>query len=219
MLDFLVQGTTAFYHQQVKTFIVQKYKEPQAEPTYYEETEISTSDHKAWANLGNTFLEQGNYPKSLECYEKATEITDNLLKVRYKFHEAWYNLGLTYYNQQNYEKAIECYQRSLEIKPDDHEAIGNIGWIYFIQGKFAEAEQYFEKSISFGSVHEQMNLGHIRLLQGRTQDALALYAKRLEKAEYKEVFFKTMQDDFQYLAPHGVSKEVFEEILKKLQEL
>jgi hypothetical protein len=62
-----------------------------------------------------------------------------------------------------------------------------------------------------------MNLGHIRLWQGRQQEALALYAQSLESMKNKEMFFAGMEDDFHYIAPHGVSTAVFEEVIAKLK--
>ncbi len=170
--------------------------------------EIKPDHYKAWNNLGNTYGNLENYDQSIVCYQKAIEIKSN-------YHIAWHNLGFTYSKLKNYNQAIVCYQKELEIKPNDKDVWCSLGWLYFIQGQFTTAEEYFFKSIEFPN--SLMNLGHIRLWQGRQEEAMQFYRQSLEKYEDKAKFFEGMQEDFQYLQPYGVSEAVYQEVMERLK--
>jgi len=187
-----------------------------SEECYQKSIEIKPNHQDTWNDLGLVYEDQKNYKKAIESYEKCLEIKSD-------YHWAWNNLGDVYRENKNYEKSEECYQKSIEINPEYASGYFNLGWLYFIQGKFEASKKQFLKSweLDKNTPQTPMNLGHIALQQGKEAEAEKLYFESLalfEKEDKRDKFFEGMEDDFQYLAPYGVSRQTYDALLAKLQK-
>jgi hypothetical protein len=64
--------------------------------------------------------------------------------------------------------------------------------------------------------YDYQNLAHVQLCYGNETEAFILYQQSLALWEDKTVFFQGCEDDYKYLALHGVSREKYDEIIVKL---
>jgi hypothetical protein len=64
-----------------------------------------------WFKYGNINYDEGNYNKSIECYEKATQENP-------WFADAWYNKGTALCKLGRYEDAVKAFDKALEINPN-----------------------------------------------------------------------------------------------------
>jgi Tfp pilus assembly protein PilF len=165
---------------------------------------------EAFYNMGSAYNDKGDKDKAIECYEKAIEIKPDK-------HEAFNNMGLAYSNKGDKDKAIECYQKAIEIKPDFHEAYVNLGFYLIKFGKIEDAKPILLKAIELGDLDtSNMNLGHVYLCKNEEAKALECYQTSLSHFENKDVFWKGMKDDYQYLAQYGITETYYQTILEKI---
>ena len=180
---------------------------------YEKAIEIKPDYALVFNNMGSTYDAKGNKEKAIECYEKAIEIKpDDAL--------AFNNMGSAYDDLGNKDKAIECYEKAIEIKPDYEYAWMSLGWLSLKSGNLQKAHEALFKSVELGSIDfGNMNLGHVYLCQNEISKALECYQISKTNFSSEEDFWEGMEDDFQYLEQYGVSKEVYQDILKQIREL
>ncbi len=101
----------------------------------------------AFNSLGVNYLYKSDYPKALECYEKALVISDRS-HSRAGIAKNYGNMGLVYECQSNYPKALEFYFKALKINEElgDKKAksndLANIGNVYLRQGSNEHGVSY-----------------------------------------------------------------------------
>jgi tetratricopeptide (TPR) repeat protein len=61
-------------------------------------------------NQGKDYLENGQYPEALECFEQAIILNQN-------DSELWNFKAVSLRSMGRYEEAVECFNKSLEIDP------------------------------------------------------------------------------------------------------
>jgi len=100
-------------------------------------------------NIGNVYLNQGNYGKAVENYLVSLKIREEI-GDKNSIAASYNNIGMVYDYQGNYPKALENYFFSLKIREEIADKPGiagnynNIGIIYSIQGNYQKAlENYF----------------------------------------------------------------------------
>jgi len=86
-----------------------------------------------WKNRGNKELEEANYDKAIEYYQKAIE-TDST------YFAAYHNLGIAFSYKLDYDKAIEYYNKAIAI---DNTQIDS----YIALGGAYEQKQDYNKAI------------------------------------------------------------------------
>jgi len=75
-----------------------------------------------WIEMGNLELDNTNYSKAIEYYQKAIEVDTNS-------YDAYHNLGIAYSIIQEYDKAIEYYYKVIQINDSyayAYFALGNV---------------------------------------------------------------------------------------------
>jgi type IV pilus assembly protein PilF len=100
-------------------------------------------DHKREAetirNLGEAYLQQGNYSLALK----------ELLKAEALNSEDYYlqnDLGLAYYYKQRYEESIRHFKKALDLKSDFAPAMVGMGNTYFAQKNWDSAIEYYTRA-------------------------------------------------------------------------
>lgn len=81
---------------------------------------------QAQFELGNTYVQSGQFEQALQAYQKAIELDPN-------YQAAYANLGVVYYQLQQLELAALQYQKALELNPNDGEVAYNLGALYLQQ--------------------------------------------------------------------------------------
>ena len=87
-------------------------------------------------NLGNQYMEAGEFKVAIEYYRQAIALNRDLA-------EAHYNLGLSLQKQSksNWEKSIACYQKALALKPNFILADVGLANALYDQGKLSPEQQ------------------------------------------------------------------------------
>lgn len=81
---------------------------------------------KAQFDLGNAYVEAGQWEQAQTAYQKAIELDPN-------YQAGYANLGVVYYQLGKLELAASQYQKALELNPNDGEVAYNLGALYVQQ--------------------------------------------------------------------------------------
>ncbi|MEW6774393.1 MAG: tetratricopeptide repeat protein, partial [Bacteroidota bacterium] len=136
-------------------------------------------------NIGNVYLDQGDYAKALEYYLNSLKINEEIGNKNEVARQLG-NIGIVYHEQTNYAKALEYYFKSLKIneeignKNGQAANLGNIGIVYHEQTNYTNALEYYFKVLKINEEignkqYQAANLGNI----GR----LYLDQKKFKEAE------------------------------------
>jgi type IV pilus assembly protein PilF len=90
-------------------------------------------------NLGEAYLQQGNYSLALKELLKAETLNP-------KDYYLQNDLGLAYMGKERFDEAIRHFKEALDLKPDYGPAMNNIGNVYFHQKKWDQAIEYYTKA-------------------------------------------------------------------------
>jgi adenylate cyclase len=138
-------------------------------------------------NMGNIYMEQGNYPEAMKNYFTSLKIKE-LTGDKKGIAASYNNLGNISTVQGNYPEALKDYLASLQIFEEigDQQGIAssynNIGAIYYNQRDYTEASKNYLASLKIkeqigdkkGIAASYNNLGFIYMEQGKYPDALKL---------------------------------------------
>ncbi|MGB0983540.1 MAG: tetratricopeptide repeat protein, partial [Saprospiraceae bacterium] len=199
----------AFYNMGNAYDELQEYSE--SIKSYEKAISIKHDYHEAFYNMGLAYRKLNEYSESIKCYEKA-------ISIKHDYHEAFNNMGFAYDELQEYLESIKCYEKAIAIKHDYSSPYINLGFTLFKTGNFPKAENILKQGIELGSIDlNNMNLGHVYLTQDKETAALVCYVKAYNAFDNKEQYWEGMEDDFQYLEHHGVSKAYYRGILEKIK--
>ena len=77
---------------------------------------IEPKNSMTWNNLGDAYLNIGEFEKGLDCCDKARSLDPNNFR-------AWFTTGEIYYELQEYDKAMEYAMKASEINPLDSDLL------------------------------------------------------------------------------------------------
>ena len=89
-------------------------------------TQIDPNSAQTQFELGNSYVQSGEWSKAAESYRKAIELDPG-------FQTAYANLGVVYYQQGQFDLAASQYEKALELNPNDREVAYNLGALYLQQ--------------------------------------------------------------------------------------
>lgn len=135
--------------------------------------------------MGVSYMNKGNYTKSLECYLRALKINERIGNLK-SAGSCYGNIGILYKIQGDNAKALEYYFKSLKISEDTDDesgvgySCGNIGVVLENQNKFEEALVYYFKALKIcekfgdklGQSYTYSNIGAVYGKQGNTDKEL-----------------------------------------------
>lgn len=143
----------------------------------------------AYSVQGVSWVNRGDYPKTLDFYTRALEIYEQI-GDKSGIAGALNNIGTVYDIQGNYPKALDYYVQCLEISGQNGtvDALNNIGQIYMGQGDFQKALDYTKQSLEIlKQIGDQnatalaiSNIGRIYMKQDNYPEALNYYTQSLE---------------------------------------
>ncbi len=108
---------------------------------------VSHSNTSGPLQSGLNNLEQGNFDKASENFQKAVEANENDAR-------ALDSLALSQYNQKKYSEALSNIDKSLAINSENYLAYNNKGNIYRDQKDFARAQENYRKAIELNPKYD-----------------------------------------------------------------
>jgi tetratricopeptide (TPR) repeat protein len=109
---------------------------------------------------------KGVYLQSIEEYDEAYLLYDQIIELDSSSYFAYYNRGyMMLISDSSYSGAIKEFEKSLKYYPYYFEAYYNIGLCYENQGDFEKAEEYYKKSLEINPQYDLAAFGLSRLLE------------------------------------------------------
>lgn len=124
----------------------------EAEQQYRLAAQIAPDDARAFAGLGNVYVDQGRFAEAVDAYQKA-------LKVKPDYNGAYLPLAFSLARMNRYPEAIEVYQETLKRDPSP-EVYNNLSFAYNHSGRFQDAVDASLQAINLlGETGEAYKLG------------------------------------------------------------
>lgn len=124
----------------------------EAERQYQLAAQIAPNDARAFAGLGNVYVDQGKFAQAVDAYQKA-------LKVKPDYNGAYLPLAFSLARLNRYPEAIDLYKETLKRDPSP-EVYNNLSFAYNHSGKFEEAAEASQQAIKLlGETGEAYKLG------------------------------------------------------------
>ncbi|MCC6427036.1 MAG: tetratricopeptide repeat protein [Phycisphaerales bacterium] len=119
---------------------------------------------------GRILMERSDMEGAIASFQEAITIDE-------KHIEAIYHLGLAYERLLQRDKALEQYTKASELEPQNAQYVIAATELLIDSGKVDEARAFVEsRSEAFtNTAGIKQTLGHIAMIQGRTDDAVALF--------------------------------------------
>ncbi|MFM2213777.1 MAG: Photosystem assembly protein Ycf3 [Bacteroidota bacterium] len=150
---------------------------------------------RVYASLGVIYSQESNYYASLENYEKALKLYQEIDKKN-SISKAYNNIGVVYKSQGNNGKALDYFKKALDLQEEKGEqtvpvTLTNIGVIYFEQNNLSSALQYYNKAERLFRNSDNLRgyallnnyFGDYYQKQNNSTQALAYYNKALVQYE------------------------------------
>lgn len=149
-----------------------------------------------WKKLGNNELDNANYSKAIDFYQKSIEIDSN-------YYDAYYNLGYAFFLNDDFDKAIEYLNKAITKNDTDANAFFLLGGIYIEKENYDRSIELFKEGIRLepDSPDELYLLSMLYEETGNSTYAMS-YAKKAAKLgneDAQDLFFSrgmTWEDNF-----------------------
>ena len=111
----------------------------EAEQQYQLAAQIAPDDARAFAGLGNVYVDQGKFAQAVDAYQKA-------LKVKPDYNGAYLPLAFSLARLERYPEAIDVYKETLKRDPSP-EVYNNLSFAYNHSGHYEEAVDASQQAI------------------------------------------------------------------------
>src|SRR5215208_1094109 len=111
----------------------------EAEQQYQLAAQIAPDDARAFAGLGNVYVDQGKFVQAVDAYQKA-------LKVKPDYNGAYLPLAFSLARLDRYPEAIDVYKETLKRDPSP-EVYNNLSFAYNHSGQYQEAVDASQQAI------------------------------------------------------------------------
>ncbi len=120
-------------------------------------TELVPDSFVGYGNLGNTYLQEGEYAKAVPMLERSVAIRPTAQNTS--------NLGTAYFQLRRYSEAARTYETAVQLDSADYEVWGNLGDAYYWapeeRGKSAAA---YGRAIELANESIQVNPRNAELI-------------------------------------------------------
>ena len=113
----------------------------EAEQEYRQAARLDPLDARAYAGLGNVYVDQGRFADAVEQYQKAVKLRDD-------YTDAFMPLGYSLVRLNRYADAIATYDQTLALEPDNPEIHNNLSYIYNHTNQYNEAIEASQRAIT-----------------------------------------------------------------------
>ena len=147
----------------------------QAIELYQKTVNLNPINPNNWANLGSSYLKQGNYTDAKVSLEQAIVLNPSN-------HKYFNSLGLICENLEQHENAIVAYGNAIQIDQKEGISYCNLGDLLVKLLQYEDAEKIYQEGLTADPWYYglYLNLGNLWVLMGRNTEAIGIY----KKAEY-----------------------------------
>src|SRR5260370_17641330 len=112
----------------------------EAEQQYQLAARVAPDDARAFAGLGNIYVDQGRFAEAVDAYKQA-------IKIQPDYKAAYMPLAFSLSRLDKYPEAIEIYLQTLKLDPANPERYNNLGFAYNHAERYAEAVEVCKQAI------------------------------------------------------------------------
>ena len=113
----------------------------QAKELLFKALEFNPGNISGLSRLGYIYVDQKNYPKAIETYQKVAELAPRM-------PDAFFNLGYVYTITEKYQQAKDMYSRVVELQPSfTDEALFNLAVIHQKLGDHEQTIKSLERAV------------------------------------------------------------------------
>lgn len=135
------------------------------------------NDERAHFNLGGFYFGQQDYPKAIEHYKKATELSPT-------YSTAFNILGYAYRQNADYANAEQAFKKYIELIPKDPNPYDSYAELLLKMGRFDESIVQYRKALEIDQnfINAHQGIAAAELYSGKPDDAAAELQKITDKA-------------------------------------
>ena len=115
-------------------------KPKEAEEQYREAMRIAPTDARAFAGLGNVYVDQARFKEAVDSYRHAIQVNPN-------YQAAYLPLAFSLARLGSYDEAIPIYEKLKEKEPTNPEVFNNLGFAYNEKGRYQESVAIITRAI------------------------------------------------------------------------
>jgi len=148
---------------------------------------------KAFSNLGDAYIFQGNYPEASKNYQAALKIRESI-GDKEGVAKSYIGIGNTNASQNNYSDALKCYRTALKIQGSIGDENGkricynNIANVHYTQANYPEALKNYLTALKINTALGEKgatancynNIGLVYRAQGNYPEALKNFLAALK---------------------------------------
>ena len=128
-------------------------KTREAEEQYHLAAKIAPDDARAFAGLGNVYVDQGRFAEAVKAYQQA-------IKLKADYSAAYLPLAFSLARLNRYPESIDVYQQTLKFDQSSPEVFNNLSFAYNHTDRFQEAVDSSLHAIKLlGETGEAFKLG------------------------------------------------------------
>ena len=125
----------------------------EAEEQYQLAAQIAPDDARAFAGLGNVYVDQGKFAAAVDSYQKA-------IKLKPDYSGAYLPLAFSLARLDRYPEAIDVYNETLKRDPSSPEVYNNLSFAFNHSGRYQDAVDASMQAIKLlGETGEAYKLG------------------------------------------------------------
>lgn len=125
----------------------------EAEEQYQLAARIAPDDARAFAGLGNVYVDQGKFADAVNAYQQA-------IKVKPDYAAAYLPLAFSLARLNRYPESIDVYQKTLKFDPTSPDVYNNLSFAYNHTDRFQDAIEASQHAIKLlGETGEAYKLG------------------------------------------------------------
>lgn len=136
-----------------------------------------SNDERAQFALGGYFFGQQDFPKAIEHYKKATELSST-------YSTAFNILGYAYRQNVDYANAETAFKKYVELIPSDPNPYDSLAELYLKMGRFDDSITQYNKALAIDAnfINSHQGIAAALLYQGKPDQAAAELQKITDKA-------------------------------------
>ena len=200
-LETMDEATDDHIYQKIG-FAYQNAGETTKALSYYKRYELLHEDD-AWnmRHIAACYRQIGELDKALEYYRRVETLSPNNVSLAL-------TIGHVLLQQRRTNEALQQYFKADLIESAKHRAWRPIAWCSFLLSDYDRAIDFYDRIAREDepTAQDMLNLGHVLLCQGKTQQAIEAYRKSLAlMGGVTKKFRDAFKSDAMELRLHGVS--------------